>query len=92
MARVIIKIKDGMDLMQLTNHIREQYGQCGVDALLSERLPRVESTGTSVISETLADVLSCNKAGDGEMEISADDIYRIYDDAQAGEEESDGDE
>lgn len=92
MGRFIVKIKDryfewstivdapitkGMSKRQLEEYIKAEYGRQGLEKL-AERLNRVESTGTSAHGETLETVLSHNRAGPNESEISAEVIYRLY--------------
>ena len=92
MSRSIIKIKDkyfewstisnslctyGLSLEELKEYIKEEYGNEGMGDL-PDRLERVDKVGTSFYGRTLETVLSCNRAGEDETEITADEIYERY--------------
>ena len=91
--RSLVKIKDryfewstisdapntyGMTLDELHEYIKEEYGRQGLESL-PKRLERVEAKGCSAYEyPSVADFLSCNRAGPDETEISLDEIYRLY--------------
>ena len=92
MGRYILKIKDyylewstvvdcpvtfGMNLDQLTRHIRHEYGANGLRDL-PERLERVNQTGTSKRGGNLQDVISGNRAGPNESELDLGEIHQAY--------------
>jgi hypothetical protein len=93
MPKYIIKIKDkyfewstvvdapttyGMTEDELREHVQFQDGKTGLDAL-PERLARVAVKGTSShMDASLAELLGCNRAGDGETELTEEQIYAKY--------------
>lgn len=93
MGRYIIKINDkfflwstvvdapityGLTIDKLTEFIRFEYGQRGVDDLL-ERLRRVEAKGHSAhFDMTLDELLNGNRAGENETTLTVDEIYQKY--------------
>lgn len=93
MGRYIIKINDkfflwstvvdapityGLTMDELTESIRFEYGQRGVDEL-PERLERVQKHGHSALFDmTLAELLDGNRAGENETTITVDEIYQKY--------------
>lgn len=93
MARGLIKIKDkylewstmvaapvtyGMTLDQLRDWIKEEYGRAGLEELPRD-LENVERQGTAFqINLPLEELISNNRAGDGETELTLDQIYEKY--------------
>lgn len=93
MGQCIIKIKDkyfewstitdapityGMSLEELRDYIQGKYGTDGLRHL-KDRLKRVDVSGTSMVyDDCLEDTLIANRAGDGETEITAGQIYELY--------------
>jgi hypothetical protein len=93
MGRAIIKIKDkyfewssivdapvtyGMSKDELKSYIKGMYGEKGLRELPT-RLLRVEKTGTSFVDRTsLDDLISFNRAGENEENLTKDEIYQIY--------------
>jgi hypothetical protein len=62
----------------LTQEIKYQDGQSGLNAL-PERLERVEQKGTSShVDRNLREAIGYNRAGPGEKRLSADEIYAMY--------------
>lgn len=92
MGKFIIKINDkyfewstivdapityGMSLEELSAYIRRTQGTEGLD-LLPKRLERVNQKGTSAIDRTLDNLISSNRAGINEKNITAEEIYKQY--------------
>lgn len=92
MTKCLIKIKDkyfewstvsdspttyGMSEGELRDHIKEEYGNDGIDAL-PERLKRISINGTSAIGETLPEIISLNRAGESETRLTIQQIYDRY--------------
>jgi len=92
MTKCLIKIKDkyfewstvsdspityGMSKTELRDHIKEEYGNDGIDAL-PKRLKRISINGTSAIGETLSETTSVNRAGESETCITIQQIYDRY--------------
>lgn len=71
----------GMSKSQLESYIKEQYGLNGTSNL-EERLQRVEDKGHSFLGNygelTLEDIIACNRAGEKETELTAEQIYDKY--------------
>ena len=67
----------GMSLEEFEEYYKEEYGNKGINQLPA-RLERVERTGCSAFNTTLDSLLACNKAGDNEVKISKEEIYRKY--------------
>jgi hypothetical protein len=67
----------GMTLEELQEYIRNRYGDEGLRQL-PDRLARVEATGCSAMNDDLAGLLACNRAGDGETELTKDEIVQFY--------------
>ena len=70
-------ITDGMSLDELKTWYKRRHGTQGMKDL-PERLSRVEKTGTSSRVESLADLISVNRAGKNQGEISLEEIINIY--------------
>ena len=67
-----------MTLDELREYIKEEHGNDGLRDLPA-RLERVEKTGTSArMHNSLADTLSCNRAGEGEKNITEDEIWERF--------------
>lgn len=92
MARGIIKIKDkyfewstvvdapityGMNLEQLNEYIKSEYGEEGLRNL-PRRLESVEEVGSSFMGDTLYGTICANRAGDDETTLTEDEIYEKY--------------
>lgn len=61
---------DGLTLDKLTEIVRRDYGQKGIDNL-SPRLERAHKRGhSSVSNETLQEFLCCNRAGENEKHLT----------------------
>lgn len=71
----------GMSKSQLEEYIKNEYGRQGLGAL-PERLKRVEEKGHSFRGGygmmTLDELLACNRAGEKEEELTAEQIYDKY--------------
>ncbi|MFA5053971.1 MAG: hypothetical protein WC565_07920 [Parcubacteria group bacterium] len=89
MSRFIVKLRDHymewstiadapttklMPLDRFLKWYRCTYGESGM-AELPERMARVEATGTSVYRETAESVITGNRAGPDETELTMDEIY-----------------
>jgi hypothetical protein len=70
-------VTEGMSLDDFRAHYLRQYGLQG-ESQLFERLERVEKNGTSALDETLDGILSCNRAGPDEAELTKDEIIKAY--------------
>ena len=94
MARCLIKIKDkyfewstivdapvtyGMTEEELEKYIERQYGKIGLNKL-PHRLERVEETGTSAYWCDLKSIITPNRAGGSEEELTKEEIYNKYTD------------
>ena len=93
MGRCLIKIRDryfewstivdapvtcAMTEEELRAHIKARYGEGGT-AVLDKRIAACNERGTSMERDlTLDDVLSYNRAGRDETELTADEIYAGY--------------
>ena len=63
---------------ELEEHIKEEYGNEGLREL-PERLKRVDKQGTSCcVPLTVEDLISCNRAGDGESELTKEEILEKF--------------
>lgn len=61
-----------MDEAELIAHVKEQYGQAGLD-VLPDRMARVAEQGTSARDGTTkADLLAYNRAGPGESHLATE--------------------
>ena len=67
----------GMSLEEFKKFYREEYGNHEMQDF-PQRLEMVEKTGCSGYNETLDGLLSCNRAGDKEAEISKEEIFKKY--------------
>lgn len=68
----------GMSLDEFMRYYRDAYGSEGMKDL-PNRLKRVEEKGTSSqINETVESVIFGNRAGEGETEMSIDEIITEY--------------
>ena len=67
----------GVKLSQFLDYMKEEYGNRGWEDL-DKSLERAERQGCSFIGETLDDLLSCNRAGFNEMELTKDEIIEWY--------------
>lgn len=76
----------GVPLERFKAYYRERYGTEGMKEL-PERLERVERTGTSDMIGTLDGLISCNRAGDKEEELTMEQIIERYCPAQIDEQE-----
>lgn len=70
-------VTNGMSLEDLHQHIQNEYGRQGI-LELPARLARVEATGTSSIGGTLDGLISCNRAGPNETELSLEELIAEY--------------
>ncbi len=71
-------ITNRMTLEELTSYIRFQYGEQGARELHT-RLERVEQKGTSAHTyESAEEVISANRAGENETELTMDEIIDQY--------------
>lgn len=92
MANGLIKIKDkyfewstivdapvsnGMNLKELETYVKEKYGNSRLENL-PYMLKTVDKTGTSFAGEDLNSMIICNRAGENEKNISAEEIYEKY--------------
>ena len=94
MGKYIIKIKDcymewstvvdapvtnGMRLAEFMEYYQDEYGTHGMDGL-EARMERVARFGHSALGKTqsLADLLERNRAGDNEKCLTEDEIYQKY--------------
>lgn len=92
MPKHIVKIRDryfewstvvdapvtyGMTLDELREHVREEYGNSGLEAL-PRRLERVERKGSSAHRGDLDSLLRVNRAGDRESHATEAEIYRRF--------------
>lgn len=67
-----------MTLEELTAHTKEEYGNHGIGEL-GRRIERCNKYGTSFMDgDNSEEVLSCNRAGIGECELTAEQIYNVY--------------
>ena len=66
-----------MTLEELTTYTKEEYGNQGIGELDS-RIERCNKYGTSFIGGNSREVLSCNRAGLEEGELTAEQIYDVY--------------
>jgi len=93
MGKFIIKIKDlyfdwstvvdapityGMTREELEAYHLAEYGRAAHERDFDNRMRRVMEKGTSAMSSTLNQVLICNRAGDNEAELTAEEIYEVY--------------
>ena len=70
--------ESALTLEQLREVIEFDHGQAGLEVLPS-RLERAHKTGCSSLrGETLAECISCNRAGPGEAHLSVDEFVRRY--------------
>lgn len=67
----------GMSIDDFKSYYRRRYGEDAI-AKLPERLERVEAKGTSSMTETLAELIKLNRAGEAENELDYDDIVEDY--------------
>lgn len=93
MPTFIVKIKDyylewstivdapvtyGMSLDEFKAYYQEEYGRDGMRDL-DQRLQRVERYGSShVEGRSAEDILSINRAGPDETDLTFDEIYQAY--------------
>jgi hypothetical protein len=100
MSRPIVKIKDKycewttiwdapatpmMSLDYFTAHYRCRYGTDGMRDF-ADRMERVERNGTSLHDGCSAeDLISGNRAGDGEKELTMHEIYDRYQGGSGGD-------
>ena len=69
----------GMPLEEFTQFYREEYGNSSMRGEFQDRMERVEKNGSSHRrGESAQDIIECNRAGEGETELSYEDIVRIY--------------
>jgi hypothetical protein len=66
-----------MTLEQLTDLIRQQFGERGIHDL-PQRLNRAHATGTSFPGVTLNELISGNRAGEHEAELTRDELIARY--------------
>lgn len=71
-------ITPGMSLDEFKAWYRDEYGRLSFEYELPERLKRVEERGTSCRDQTLDEVISCNRAGDNESELTKEQIIEAY--------------
>lgn len=77
-AIVDAPVTKGMSLVEFREHIQQEYGRRGVEAL-DERLDRVEVSGTSLMTpESARDAVLYNRAGPDETELTYDQIVDRY--------------
>lgn len=63
-----------MGVAEFRDYYANEYGRQSLDGL-SDRMERAEKTGcSSMIGESLSDVVACNRAGPGESTIPLSDI------------------
>jgi hypothetical protein len=67
----------GLSLNEFKDWYLEEYGRKGYEEL-ADRLKRVEKTGTSCLISNLEDVLSCNRAGPKETELTKEQLIDKY--------------
>ncbi len=68
----------GMSIDAFRAHYREEYGASGMRSL-DARMARVEDSGSSsAVYESARDIVSFNRAGPDESEISYEEIVRRY--------------
>lgn len=68
----------GVSLEEFKKYYESAYGRKSMDEL-SDRLMRVEQKGTSSqIDDSVEELISCNRAGDGETELTYDQIVETY--------------
>ena len=68
----------GMLLPDFEAYYRERYGSEGM-AELPERMARVEHSGTSALGDMSSEkLMSGNKAGSNEANLTLDELYRAY--------------
>jgi hypothetical protein len=67
----------GMKLDEFKDWYLKEYGRSGM-LDLEDRLDRVEEAGTSALDEDIESLLSGNRAGDDEEELTLDELYRRY--------------
>ena len=71
-------VTKGMSLPLLAYHVAERYGSVGLEELPG-RLERVETHGTSSLDGmTVADLLSCNRAGPKERHLTEKELLDQY--------------
>jgi hypothetical protein len=72
-------ITNGMTLEEFEVYYQQEYGEAELK-YLEKRLERVEKKGTSSLlgGHTLEDLISINKAGDGETKLSMEEIIQKY--------------
>ena len=67
-----------ISLEQLTNLIKEEYGQSGLNAL-PKRLERAHKFGnSSAFNEPLDAFLCCNRAGEDEAKLSTEECIKTF--------------
>lgn len=67
----------GLSLVELRRIIKKDGGDNAMRDLPA-RMERVEATGTSAYGETVEGVISVNRAGPGECELTRDEIEEFY--------------
>lgn len=68
----------GMSLEELHEYIKDEYGREGLHDL-PERLMRVEKYGASALPvRWVAEVIACNRAGEGETKLTLTQIRDYY--------------
>lgn len=92
MGKGIVKIRDrylvwstvvdapityGLSREEVEEYVKEEHGNEGLRQL-PLRMERVEETGTSFHGMTASDVMSLNRAGEDEAEITEAEIYQRY--------------
>ena len=71
-------VTNGMDLNEFQEYYKKEYGVAGYRELES-RLKRVQDTGhSSSIECELQDIISNNRAGENESELTIDQILKQY--------------
>jgi hypothetical protein len=93
MGRVIVKVNEyllewssildapttfGMNREEFEAYYRDEYGSSG-HRDFEKRMARVEKTGTSnYYNITVGEIISGNRAGPNESELTFDEIYQAY--------------
>jgi len=67
----------GMSLTEFKDWYILEYGRSSIDDL-NQRLERVEKTGTSAFDFSLDSILSCNRAGPKETELTKEELIEKY--------------
>lgn len=70
-------VSSAMGAKEFCDYYAAEYGKRSLDGL-SERMERAVKTGcSSMIGESLSDVISCNRAGPEESTISLSDVLNL---------------